>query len=51
MFLFRFYITVLNFLSTQRLYHVYFFIVLHSYFVAIQTDRLNLKKKSKKNMF
>ena len=47
MFLFRFYITVLNFLSTQRLYHVYFFIVLHSYFVAIQPDRLNLKKKIK----
>ena len=49
MFLFRFNITVL-FLSTQRRYHVYFFVVLHSYFVAIQPDRLNFKKMKEKHV-
>ena len=49
MFLFRFNITVL-FVSTQRRYHVHFFIALHSYFVAIQPDRLNLKKSKEKHV-
>ena len=49
MFLFRFNITVL-FLSTQRRYHVHFLIALHSYFVAIQPDRLNFKKIKEKHV-
>ena len=49
MFLFRFNITVL-FVSTQCRYHVHFFTALHSYFVAIQPDRLNLRKIREKHV-